>query len=176
MLGFVEHLVDWATGVPLLVICTTRPELFERRPGWGGGKRNSTTVSLSPLTREDTTRLITALLAEAVLPGGTQTALLERCGGNPLFAEEFVRMLRDRGVIEQRNGVADIAKGWKSRFPRRFRPSSLPASIRYRRNGSRYFTQRPSWARTSGQGLSPLSRESPIAPLRRSCTSSLGRS
>ena len=50
LLDFVDHLVEWARGVPLLVVCTARPELLERRPGWGGGKRNATTISLSPLT------------------------------------------------------------------------------------------------------------------------------
>ena len=39
LLDFVDHLVEWATGVPLLVVGTARPELLERRPGWGGGKR-----------------------------------------------------------------------------------------------------------------------------------------
>ena len=38
LLDFVDHLADWARGVPLLVLCTARPELLERRPGWGGGK------------------------------------------------------------------------------------------------------------------------------------------
>jgi predicted ATPase/class 3 adenylate cyclase len=109
LLDFVEHLVDWSTGVPLLVICTARPELYERWPGWGGGKRNSTTVSLSPLTTEETARLIGALLSQAVLPAETQAALLERAGGNPLYAEEFVRMLGDRGVLEQDGAVTRIA-------------------------------------------------------------------
>ena len=36
-LDFVEHLVDWTSDVPLLVLCTSRPELLERRPSWGGG-------------------------------------------------------------------------------------------------------------------------------------------
>ncbi|TMJ93748.1 MAG: hypothetical protein E6G67_11475, partial [Actinobacteria bacterium] len=49
-LDFVDHLVDWSSGVPLLVACTARPELLERRPGWGGGKRNAVTVSLDPLS------------------------------------------------------------------------------------------------------------------------------
>jgi class 3 adenylate cyclase/tetratricopeptide (TPR) repeat protein len=111
MLQFVEHLVEWSTGVPLLVICTARPELYERRPGWGGGKRNSTTVSLSPLTTEETARLLGALLAQAVLPAETQAALLERAGGNPLYAEEFVRMLGDRGILERRGPVVRIAAG-----------------------------------------------------------------
>jgi len=99
MLEFVEHLVDWSTGVPLLVVCTARPELYERERSWGGGKRNSTTISLSPLTGEETARLLSALFGQAVLPAETQAALLEHAGGNPLYAEEFVRMLTDRGVL-----------------------------------------------------------------------------
>jgi class 3 adenylate cyclase/tetratricopeptide (TPR) repeat protein len=99
MLEFVEYLVDWSTGTPLLVVCTARPELYERERSWGGGKRNSTTISLSPLTEEDTARLLSALFGQAVLPAETQAALLEHAGGNPLYAEEFVRMLTDRGVL-----------------------------------------------------------------------------
>ena len=98
MLEFVEYLVEWSAGEPMLVIATARPELFERNPGWGGGKRNATTISLSSLSDEDTARLVAALLERSVLPAETQAVLLERAGGNPLFAEEFVRMLRDRGV------------------------------------------------------------------------------
>ena len=111
MLDFVEHLVDWSTGVPLLVVCTARPELYERRPAWGGGKRNSTTASLGPLTTEETARLIGALLSQAVLPAETQTALLERAGGNPLYAEEFVRMLSDRAILVRDGSVIQIAAG-----------------------------------------------------------------
>jgi class 3 adenylate cyclase/tetratricopeptide (TPR) repeat protein len=102
MLDFVEHLVDWSTGVPLLVICPARPELYERRPGWGGGKHSSATIALGPLSPGETARLIAALLAEAVLPAETQTVLLDQAGGNPLYAEEFARMLTDRGIIQGR--------------------------------------------------------------------------
>ena len=41
-------------GVPFLIVCTTRPELFERRPGWSGGKRNALAISLGPLSDEET--------------------------------------------------------------------------------------------------------------------------
>jgi class 3 adenylate cyclase/tetratricopeptide (TPR) repeat protein len=95
LLDFVDHLVDWASGVPLLVVGTARPELLERRPGWGGGKANATTLSLSPLSDEQTARLLGALLEQSVLEADLQTELLRRAGGNPLYAEEFVRMLRD---------------------------------------------------------------------------------
>ena len=97
MLDFVDHLAGWASGVPLLVVCTARPELLERRPGWGAGKPNSATVSLSPLSENDTARLIHALLEQTVLPADVQTALLARAGGNPLYAEEFVRMASELG-------------------------------------------------------------------------------
>ncbi len=100
LLDFVDHLVDWASGVPILVVCTARPELLDRRPGWGGGKRASTTVSLSPLSDEDTSRLVHDLLSRAVLAAETQSALLARAGGNPLYAEEFVRMVAERGETE----------------------------------------------------------------------------
>jgi tetratricopeptide (TPR) repeat protein len=110
MLDFIEHVVDWSTQTPILVLCTARPELFERRPGWGGGKHNSTTIALSPLTDQETARLIATLLAEAVLPAETQAALLDRSGGNPLYAEEFVQMLTDRKIIERRGRTVRIAE------------------------------------------------------------------
>jgi len=97
LLDFVDELVDWVADVPLLVVATARPELLDRRPGWGGGKRNAVTLSLSPLADDDTARLLAALLDRNVLPAETQQALLARAGGNPLYAEQFARMLEERG-------------------------------------------------------------------------------
>ena len=97
LIEFIEHLVEYSSGVPLFVVCSARPELYERHPGWGGGKRNSTTISLSPLSETDTARLLSALLEQAVLPAEVQAELLERAGGNPLYAEEFVRHARRPG-------------------------------------------------------------------------------
>jgi tetratricopeptide (TPR) repeat protein len=93
MLDFVDELVDWITGVPLLVVASARPELLERRPGWGGGKRNALTISLSPLSNDDTAHLLADLLDRVVLPADTQRSLLAHAAGNPLFAEEYARML-----------------------------------------------------------------------------------
>ena len=100
LLDFIDELPDWIEDVPLLVLCTARPELLDRRSGWGGGKRNAATISVSPLDADDTARLIAALLDRAVLPAETQAALLARAGGNPLYAEQFVRMLSERGEIQ----------------------------------------------------------------------------
>lgn len=99
MLEFIDHLVEWSTGAPMLVLCSARPELFEKYAEWGGGKPNSTTISLSPLSESDTARLIGDLLSSSLLPAELQTTLLQRAGGNPLYASEFVRMLKDRGLL-----------------------------------------------------------------------------
>jgi class 3 adenylate cyclase/tetratricopeptide (TPR) repeat protein len=100
LLDFVDHLVDWSSGVPLLIVCNARPELLERRPGWGGGKPNALTLSISPLSDDDTARLLSALLERAVLPAETQASLLARAGGNPLYAEQFARLLAESAGAE----------------------------------------------------------------------------
>src|ERR671925_319808 len=99
LLDFVDHLIDWATGVPILVVATARPELLTRRPDWGGGKPNATTISLSPLTEAETATLVHGLLERAVLPAEVQAALLDRAGGNPLYAEEFARIALERDAL-----------------------------------------------------------------------------
>jgi predicted ATPase/class 3 adenylate cyclase len=101
LLDFIEHLVGWASGVPMLVVCTARPELFERRAGWGGGTRNSTTLWLASLSDEETAALISSLSDRPVMDAETQQTLLDRAGGNPLYAEQYVRMLEERGEAEE---------------------------------------------------------------------------
>jgi class 3 adenylate cyclase len=101
LLDFIDHLVDWAADVPLLCICTARPELLDRRPAWGGGKPSASTISLSPLSDEETARLLGVLLERAVLPAEQQAGLLTRAGGNPLYAEQFARMLAERGEVDE---------------------------------------------------------------------------
>jgi class 3 adenylate cyclase len=109
LLDFVDHLVDWASGVPLLVVCSARPELLERRPTWGGGKLNATTLGITPLSGEDAARLVAALLDQPLLPAELQQVLLERAEGNPLYAEQYVRMLTDRGLLVRRDGGWELA-------------------------------------------------------------------
>jgi class 3 adenylate cyclase/tetratricopeptide (TPR) repeat protein len=100
LLDFIDHLADWATGVPLLVVCTARPELIERRPGWGGGKLNAATLSLAPLSDEETAQLFVALLEHPLLEAGAQQRLLAHAGGNPLYAEQFAQMYAERGASD----------------------------------------------------------------------------
>jgi class 3 adenylate cyclase/tetratricopeptide (TPR) repeat protein len=101
LLDFVDELVEWVTDVPLLVVGTARPELLERRPGWGGGKLNATTLALGPLSDDETARLIAALLNRPLLQAESQRVLLERAGGNPLYAEQFADLFLERGSAEE---------------------------------------------------------------------------
>jgi class 3 adenylate cyclase/tetratricopeptide (TPR) repeat protein len=100
LLAFLEHLAGWAEGVPLLLLCTARPELYERNPTFGADARNAQRINLAPLSDIETAQLVSALLERSVLPAETQAALLERAGGNPLYAEEFVRLVADGGRLE----------------------------------------------------------------------------
>jgi class 3 adenylate cyclase/tetratricopeptide (TPR) repeat protein len=100
LLDFVDELMDWLTDLPILVVCTARPELLDRRPGWGGGKMNATTIGLTPLSADLTARLISGILARPLLPADIQQALLERAEGNPLFAEQFAELYLERGTAD----------------------------------------------------------------------------
>jgi class 3 adenylate cyclase/tetratricopeptide (TPR) repeat protein len=101
LLDYIDHVAEWSTDVPLLVVCTARPELLDRRAGWGGGKLNATTLALSPLSDEDAARLVGELLERRLLPAETQAALLERAGGNPLYTEQFARLYLERGSVDE---------------------------------------------------------------------------
>ena len=90
LLDFIEHLYRWSVGLPLTIVCTARPELCERRPMWPG------VVQVEPLSAEDTTALVDALLGNTALREELREELLVRAAGNPLYAEEFVRMFQER--------------------------------------------------------------------------------
>jgi class 3 adenylate cyclase len=101
LLDFIEHLVDWVRDVPILILCTARLDLLERRPAWGGGKLNAANVAVAPLSDAETAKLISALSERPLLEAETQSALLDRAGGNPLYAEQYVRMLAERGAGDE---------------------------------------------------------------------------
>ena len=101
LLDFVDELADRIRDAPLLVLCSARPELLERRPGWGGGKANALTISLPPLSDEETGRLFAAVLEQPLPEADVREALLARAGGNPLYAQQFARVLTEVGSLEK---------------------------------------------------------------------------
>jgi class 3 adenylate cyclase/tetratricopeptide (TPR) repeat protein len=99
LLEFIDYVAASVTDVPLLIVCTARPALLDRHPGWGGGQPSATLISLGPLSDEDTAELVAARLGNVRLPEEIETAVLARAEGNPLYAEEYARMLVDRGIL-----------------------------------------------------------------------------
>jgi class 3 adenylate cyclase/tetratricopeptide (TPR) repeat protein len=117
MLAFLEHLADRAEGVPLMIVGTTRPELYEQHADFGNGLRNTTAISLAPLSPKETARLVSALLDSSVIPAELQQPILERAGGNPLYAEEFVRLVKDKDLLVRRGSSWELRAGAEVPFP-----------------------------------------------------------
>jgi class 3 adenylate cyclase/tetratricopeptide (TPR) repeat protein len=96
LFDLIEHIADLSRGAPILVLCLGRPELLDRRQGWGGGKMNATTALLEPLNASETEALIDELLPGG---GGIDAQLRARvrstAAGNPLFLEEIVAMVSE---------------------------------------------------------------------------------
>jgi len=99
LLHFLEHLLEWSRSHRLYVLALARPELGERHPGWGRAMRNSTTLSLEPLSDEAMQDLLEGFVPG--LPDDIRRQVLNRAEGVPLYAVETVRMLLDRGLLEQ---------------------------------------------------------------------------
>jgi len=118
-LNFLDFLARWAEA-PLLLLCLARHELLERRPGWGGGVANSATIMLEPLAPSENEALLDALLPGS-LPAGFKKRIVAVAEGNPLFCEEIVRMLIDRGIARP------SAKGWELVAP--VEELEIPGSI-----------------------------------------------
>lgn len=98
LLQLIEHLADWVRA-PLLLLCLARAELLDIHPGWGGGRVRATAIELEALGRSESERLVEALLEDekGVVDPDMRRALLEKTEGNPLFVEETIRMMLERG-------------------------------------------------------------------------------
>jgi class 3 adenylate cyclase/predicted ATPase len=94
-LDLVDHIADLSRDAPILLLCLARPELLDRRPNWGGGKLNATTVLLEPLAAADADALVTRLLDGAPTDDAMRSRILDAAEGNPLFVEEMVALMRD---------------------------------------------------------------------------------
>ena len=97
LLDFVEDLLHWARNAPIFVVASARPELMERRSGFGDRLKSVTRISLEPLDDDAMRQLL-----EGLVPGLPPTAvrsMVQRAEGIPLYAVETVRMLLDREML-----------------------------------------------------------------------------
>src|SRR5438034_515497 len=100
-----EYLISRAAG-PILIVATARHEFAELRPGWSGRPAMSL-VGLEPLTETQAEELVRELLPLA--SEALRRTVLGAAEGNPFFAEEIVRHLIDRGVLERRG--SEVVEG-----------------------------------------------------------------
>jgi predicted ATPase/class 3 adenylate cyclase len=129
LLDFIEYLVEWSRDRPIFVLTLARPELTERRPGWGAATRNFTSIFLEPLDEEE----MSTLLSDPIpgLPDDVRGRILERAEGIPFYAVETVRMLIDRGILVRENGAFRLAASVETLEV----PESLQALIAARLDG-----------------------------------------
>jgi class 3 adenylate cyclase/tetratricopeptide (TPR) repeat protein len=96
-LDLVDHVADWSRDAPILLLCLARPELLEMRPDWGGGKLNSASLTLEPLTQPEADALIDNLLGENELAPNVRTQIANTAEGNPLFVEQMLALVEEAG-------------------------------------------------------------------------------
>lgn len=108
LLDFVEELTDWSRDHPILIITLARADLLDRRPTWGAGKSGFISLNLSPLSDNEMGELVSGLVPG--IPEVTLGGVVERSGGIPMYAVEFVRMLLGQAVLNQQDdGTFEIA-------------------------------------------------------------------
>jgi class 3 adenylate cyclase len=101
MLRFVELVGGTTKRVPLLVVATARPDLRERRPDWTSAVTGATSIHLAPMREADISALCAQMLGTAVFATPTLSPLVDLAGGNPLYAQEYVRMLVEGGNLRR---------------------------------------------------------------------------
>ncbi len=99
LLDLIEFVAARAAEVPLMLLCTARPELLDKRPEWGGGKRNYVTIGLEALSPVATQQLMRELLPGATAPQSLRQGIVQKAEGNPFYIEEIVRMFVDLGIL-----------------------------------------------------------------------------
>ena len=96
LLDFLDSVMDWSASHPIFVLTLARPELADRRAGWGQ-RRNGTSVGLDPLADDEMLLLLDDLIE---LPPAVAAQVVGQAEGIPLYAVEIVRSLIDRGLVD----------------------------------------------------------------------------
>jgi len=121
-LDFVDHLCRANHDVPMLLLCVTRPALFERRDGWRT-RGASARIELGPLDGEGSQALAAELLQRLPdIPPDLVQLLTGRAEGNPFFMEELVKMLVDRGALRTGDGAWTLNRA-------RLQADAVPATL-----------------------------------------------
>jgi len=108
LLELISYVLADEAGVPLALIATTRPELEDETPGFLGREGRRRTVYLETLGPEQAAALLSGLTGDAAFADTPfAETLIANAGGNPLFLEETVRMLREESLIDLERWQSD---------------------------------------------------------------------
>ncbi|MBK8900111.1 MAG: tetratricopeptide repeat protein [Anaerolineaceae bacterium] len=87
-------------GKPVLIAAAAELSFWEHRPHWGEGYEWHTRLTLRPLSRRDSRRLLEDILQKMDNPPeALSQQILDRAAGNPLYLVEIVQMLLREGTI-----------------------------------------------------------------------------
>jgi class 3 adenylate cyclase len=103
LLDLIDYISRRIGDVPLVFLCSGRPELLESRPGWA---RSS--VRLEPLSAEDTDALLNNLPLARSLSPEARRRVITLSEGNPLFVEQLVSLLSAEGNRAVQSGAPTI--------------------------------------------------------------------
>jgi class 3 adenylate cyclase/tetratricopeptide (TPR) repeat protein len=94
LLDLIDAILQPRGAAPILMLVLARPELLDRRPTWGGGRRNYVSLALEPLADGSVAELVDDLLGQRA--PGVAARVVERAEGNPFYAGEIVRAVLER--------------------------------------------------------------------------------
>lgn len=98
LLDLIDHLVERVTGAPILVLCTARSTILDARSTWSEGPA-ATRLPLNRLPDADAAALISNMTGGLALPERVRDRIVAAAEGNPLFVEQLVSMLIERGML-----------------------------------------------------------------------------
>jgi DNA-binding SARP family transcriptional activator len=169
-LDLVEHVAEWSTDAPILLLCLGRPELLDARPRWAGGRANVSSALLEPLSGAESEQLIELLLGGRELTPELRDRISKAAEGNPLFIEQMLAMLADNG-----NGAGRVPPTIQALLAARLervdadeRWAVLRASVmgrEFRRTGLEHLSPREERA-AIGAALQKLVRRELLRPVR----------
>ncbi len=110
-LDLLAYLVEGGEDVPLLLLCSARPELLELRPAWREEGGRSRALVLRPLTQTESAEVVGNLLGAVPLAAEPRNRIIGAAQGNPLFVEQMVSMMIDDGLLRREGGGWVAASG-----------------------------------------------------------------
>ena len=124
LLAFLEHLARHVSALPMFVVCTARPELFERHPSFAAAVSRVNRISIDRLTNAETEQLVATLLEGSASPRLVET-IVRRSEGNPYYAEESARLVADQLSA----GLEIIDGAWSAQGAGQQADAPLPGSV-----------------------------------------------